>query len=170
MFREDVMTDAALKPVETTMADTARTPYVIAGRRFYQTELVWGQVRWLHARLKGYPLAALAPEQVLELLSEELAGVLAIVLVDEGKTQADKVAAGPVPVAELEQWLAGHLRPDDAIPILQDFFASAQLPKLLNELGRLMPVTAKTTRAGLTAPSSTSAAAIPVSSPGSSGT
>lgn len=152
------------------MEDPTEKHYTIRDRRFYQTELVWGQVRWLHARLKGYPLTALTAEQVLTLFSEELAGILSIVLIEEGKTPADKVAAGKTEVAKLESWLDAYMLPDDAIPVMKDFFSSAQLPRLLAELGTLMSSPMIPARTGSSAPLSISAGVMPASSPGSSAT
>ncbi len=144
--------------------DVAQRTYRIADKTFYQTELVWGQVRWLHTRTKGYSLRALEPEHIMELLANELSGILAIILIEAGQTPATKVQAGMDAVRKLEAWLDATLRPEEAVPIMQDFFTSAQLPKLMGELGRMLP---KTT-VGSSEPSSSSATATPASSPGSS--
>lgn len=123
------------------MQTTEQRTYRIADKSFYQTELVWGQIRWLHARVKGYPIHALKPEQVMDLLAGELSGILAIILIEAGTSPSAKVEAGLDAVRKLEAWLDATLRPEEAVPIFKDFFTSAQLPKLMEGLGGLMPKT-----------------------------
>jgi hypothetical protein len=108
-----------------------RKHYQITDRAFYQDELVWGQVRWLYARLKGYDLQALGMDQVFALLAEQLPAILAILLIEEGQTQAEKVQAGEAKMRELEAWLEANLHPQEALPVIRDFFVLSRPGELL---------------------------------------
>jgi hypothetical protein len=113
-----------------------RKHYQIAGRAFYQDELVWGQVRWLYARLKGYDLQALGMDQIFALLAEQLPAILAILLIEEGQTQAEKVQAGEAKIRDLEAWLEATLHPQEALPVILAGFRTMDSPQ---ETGSLTP-------------------------------
>lgn len=113
------------------MTEVARRTYEIGGKKFYQTELVWGQVRWIQELMGSSIEVNLA--QILDIFGVKLARFAAIVLVDEGTTQSDKVLVqGTAGVDALEQFLLGELKPSLASTLVADFFDLTNLASLLN--------------------------------------
>lgn len=105
--------------------------YVIEERKFYQKELVWGQVRWMQD-LMGQSSADINLVQVLDLFGVKLARFAAIVLVEEGVTQSKKVnEQGGEGLDELEKFLLGALTPSIAKRVVADFFDLTNLAGLL---------------------------------------
>lgn len=127
--------------------------FTIGGKTFWLYDLVWGQLRWLYQSLKAYPLHALKAEHIAALLESELSRILAIILVEDGRTQAQKVEAGLSAVQDLAAWFDAHLRPAEAAPVVQRFFDPARLQQMALELGSLMAIQTPT---GSNAPSSLS--------------
>ena len=95
-----------------------RKLYKIADREFYQQELVFGQIGPLYERLKSYRLADFTvdhPEKVIGLVTKDLVGILAIVLVPAEMTQGEKVTKGAAVIEELENFFAANLHVGDAV-------------------------------------------------------
>lgn len=109
------------------MSERVRKMYEVEGRKFYQEELVWGQVKWMQ-ELTG-SMSNLA--DTLALFGPKLARFLAIVLVEEGKTQFEKVEAGEAGLEALEKFFLGSLRPSQAKVMVADFFDLTKLGELL---------------------------------------
>lgn len=114
--------------------------YTIAGREFYQAKLVYGQLQQLRKRLAGYSLSGMTADVVMTLLIDEIPGLLAIVLIPIGYSQADKVLAGRKAVEELEEWFTVHMSLDDAMPVVKDFFALNHAANLTRGMEELLTV------------------------------
>jgi hypothetical protein len=108
--------------------------YTIGGRTFYQVPLVAGQQQWLYLALSGIVLHGLTHEDMLKLLYGRATELAAILLIDEGRTQAEKVQGGREQVKELEDWLGATVQVSDLTPVLRDFFDSGQLPALMGSV------------------------------------
>ena len=97
--------------------------YQIADRRFYQEELVFGTEVWLRDEVfHGTSVTALSQAQLWAMLQECGMMFMAIVLIEEGQTQADKVKAGLPAVMELRDWFNAHVRPREVMEYVNDFF------------------------------------------------
>jgi hypothetical protein len=101
-----------------------RKTYTIAGKTFYQEELVFGQEVWLRDHVfRGKAVSALSSAQLMGMLQQHGMMFLAIILIEEGTTQADKVAAGWGKVETLAGWLTANVRPREVMEYVHDFFA-----------------------------------------------
>ena len=100
-----------------------RKLYTIADRTFYQDELVFGQEVWLRDHVfRGKAVTALSSGQLMAMLQRDGMTFLSIILIEDGKTQADKVKAGWDAVCELNEWLNANVRPREVMEYVQDFF------------------------------------------------
>ena len=127
--------------------------YTIAERLFTQQELVLGQIQFIKQRLSQYDVTSLTKAQVVELVIDEGPALLAIVLIPQGQTRADKVKAGWAAIKELEAWLQAPATTAEVAAIASDFFQveHAILDTLWGRAGRR--VHAEISRAGLQTPS-----------------
>ena len=127
--------------------------YTIAERLFTQQELVLGQIQFIKQRLSQYDVTSLTKAQVVELVIDEGPALLAIVLIPQGQTRADKVKAGWAAIKELEAWLQAHATTAEVAAIASDFFQlnRAALSNLMGSAGSTMD--AEISGAGLKTPS-----------------
>jgi hypothetical protein len=125
--------------------------YEIAGRRFAMHRMVWGQHAWLMKECKGLNLEDVDIAAVMSMVGDKLTTLMAIALVDEGQEQADKVKAGMAAVQNLREWLDGHMLPEDAEPIVRDFFVYNPVAQ---QMGRLIEALMSSMLIGSKLPSS----------------
>ena len=128
------------------MADEDKKTYKIGGRTFYQVPLVAGQQQWLYLALSGIVLGGLTHEDMLTLLYGRATELTAILLIEQGRTQAEKVRGGREQVKELEDWLGATVQVSDLTPVLRDFFDSGQLPALMGSVAETVVQTLKLDR------------------------
>jgi len=128
--------------------------YEIGGKTFYQVPLVAGQQQWLYLALSGVVLGGLTHEDMLRLLYGRATELAAILLIEEGQTQAQKVRGGADQVKTLEDWLGATVKVSDLTPVLRDFFDSGQLPELMGSVAETVVRTLQLDRS--TQPISTS--------------
>lgn len=100
-----------------------RKTYTIAGREFYQDELVYGQLRFLRDKLRKYDIQNLTLDSILDIMTGDIAGLLAVILIPSDKSQQQKVRDGAAGVQELEEWFSENMRPAEAQQVMPDFFA-----------------------------------------------
>ena len=105
--------------------------YQIGERSFRLSDLKIGQTRWIMQIVKGYSIFDLTPQRLMELFSDHLATMLAIVLVEEGMTQPEKIRAGMEGVRALAAWFDEHMEPEVCAEVLRDFLESGRLQKAL---------------------------------------
>lgn len=68
-----------------------RKEYVIGGKRFFQKELVWGQVKQVLTEIKGVDLpSSTTTKDVLKIFEDKLPRLVAIVLEQEGVSLKEK--------------------------------------------------------------------------------
>lgn len=108
-----------------------RKDYTIAGRKFYQRPVTLGQARLLLARFKGYPLFTMQLSDLMGLIGEQVSAILAIVLIEDGQTIAEKMKRGPSGLQDLEAWLDSLEDPKEVSQALTDFFGLKQLERAL---------------------------------------
>ena len=123
--------------------------YTVAGKAFMLHDLKIGQTRWIMQVVKGYSVFSLSPQKLLELFSEHLTTLLAIVLVEQGKTQQEKIRAGWDGIRTLAAWFDENMDPDVCAEVLRDFLESGRLQKAMTliDVNKLMT---PTTSPGLT--------------------
>ncbi len=104
-----------------------RKEYEIAGRKFYQKQIVYGQIVWLRDLLCGKKLNSMTPGEYVNLIISKLPRFLAIILLKENEQQADKVKAGEAGVLEFENWIIGNVAGEElftiGMAVINDFFA-----------------------------------------------
>src|SRR6185503_407289 len=101
--------------------------YTIADRKFYQAELVFGQEVCLRDQVfRGVAITTLSNEKLMDMLQRDAMTFLAIILIEEGKTQAEKVTAGLAATMEFKDWLTAHVRPREVMEYVHDFFDQNQ--------------------------------------------
>src|SRR3989442_631686 len=98
--------------------------YVIGDRRFSLEPLAWGQEVWLREEVfEGRNLAGLDVGALISLFRARAPLFLAIILIEDGQTRAQKIMAGLAPVRELAAWMEAHLEPIQVMEYISDFFA-----------------------------------------------
>lgn len=97
--------------------------YQIADRKFFQKELVYGQLRLLRDFLKRIDLNNVSTAQFMDLILADIPALLAIILIPAEQTQQQKVRDGQAGVDQLRDWLAENLSPSQAKVMVPDFFA-----------------------------------------------
>lgn len=100
-----------------------RKLYTIADRTFYQERLVFGSEVWMRDLVfRGKSVTALSEGELMGMLQDYGMTFLAIILIEEGSTQAAKVMAGLPAVVELRDWFNAHVHPCDLMEYVNDFF------------------------------------------------
>lgn len=105
--------------------------YEINGRVYVQRELVLAQVQELLAALSGITLTELTVTGILSSAGDRVYGLLAIVLIPEGKTARQRDMA--MAEEDLRDAPASMV-----VRMVADFFVCTQPSSLLGELGRLI--------------------------------
>ncbi|MCC7202449.1 MAG: hypothetical protein IT393_07310 [Nitrospirae bacterium] len=116
-----------------------RKEYEIGSKKFYQQELVWGQIKWLieWARTKNINLGSLSSSEILVLIQEELPKIMALVLIEDGKKPADKISDGFEGVKGLEEWINSNMTGSIATEVIADFFTLNRPAHLINRISSL---------------------------------
>ena len=112
-----------------------RKTYTIADKKFYQEELVFGQEVWLRDHVfRGKAVSALSSAQLMTMLQNRGMTFLAIILIEEGTTVAQKLMRRDETLDELvlksyaegirplENWLTANVRPREVMEYVHDFF------------------------------------------------
>lgn len=116
-----------------------RKDYELAGRKFYQFPIMVGQARLLLAKFQGVPLFKLTLSDVLGLIGGQVTSLMAIVLIEEGQTLAEKMKRGEAGLQELQDWLDVSVQPEELAPAVTDFFVFGQLRRALSLLPQAEP-------------------------------
>jgi len=126
--------------------------YEIDGKKYSQKPLVLGQVQQLIKFLRGKKLPEiLNPFQIIELLGDDLAEGIAIVLGEENRHLKDK------DVSALTKEIQFSIKPGMALKVIEDFFDCNPIAPMMAELeGAIDRILGKITT-GLKRPSSSSA-------------
>lgn len=105
------------------MEDTKKT-YAIGGKTFTQEPLVWGQEIWLRDLVfGGQGLRRLDHAAIIDLLKTKGPMLLAVLLIEEGQTRAQKVEGGGEGVRRLADWFMANTASVAVMEPVTDFFA-----------------------------------------------
>ena len=100
--------------------------YTLAGDKFTQKQLVFGQIVWIRDMLCGRKCNSMTPNEYADVIVKSLPRFLAIVLLRDGQSQPDKVTAGQDGVTELEAWINGNVPSSElfsvGMAVMNDFF------------------------------------------------
>jgi len=129
----------------------ARYNYNIKGRKFYQKQLVLGQLELLIDLLKDMGLEkGLTNIQILSAIGNKLPHVMAITLYEEGKSDIKiemKTLEGMLKkqetdeIKELSNFFANSVDITLGIKVITDFFVCTPIGEVLSALARLIPST-----------------------------
>jgi hypothetical protein len=110
--------------------------YKIGEKEFEQHPLVIGQALQLLSRLKGLQFPGGEGEisvlQVMDILGDGLADLVAIVLIEKGKDRIEYLKTRDVDA--LADYLRYNLTPDQALEVVADFFTLNQTSLLLQKV------------------------------------
>lgn len=144
--------------------------YRIDEREFYQEPLAWLQEKWLaeyvFRNVDAYSLNAVG---IMVLLQTHAPLLLAICLIEQGQTRAQKCEAGVEPVRELAHWFECHLTPAVIHGWAADFFVCNPPENLwlLADFHRVAEALPSAEPTGSSAPSVSSPMAIAAGATGS---
>ena len=100
--------------------------YTLAGEKFTQKQLVFGQIVWIRDMLCGKKCNNMTPNEYADVIVKSLPRFLSIVLLRDGQTQADKVTAGQDGISTLEVWINGNVPSSElfsvGMAVMNDFF------------------------------------------------
>ena len=100
--------------------------YRLSGKSFTQKQLVFGQLVWIRDILCGKKLNSMTANEYTNVIIGNFPKFLAIVLLRENETQADKVKSGDDGVTELEDWIKGNIPAEElfavGMAVMNDFF------------------------------------------------
>lgn len=120
--------------MEHTQTDTKT--YLIGGRTFTALPVVARQEKWLWPYIK--PMfakgEAITTDDIFTLMTDSLTRIAAILLIQEGQTQVQKVRAGLAAVEQLEAWFDETVSVAELGPVVADFFSSGQQWKIIQGL------------------------------------
>lgn len=114
-----------------------RKTYTIGGKTFQQSPVTLGQARLLLRRFKDYPLFSMQLADLMGIIADQVSAILAIVLIEEGQTVAEKMTRGDAGLAELEAWLDALEDPKEVSQALTDFFTLRQLERALTMMPKV---------------------------------
>lgn len=101
--------------------------YILAGEKFTQKPLVFGQMIWIRDILCGKKLQSVSAKEYSNIIIGNLPRFLAIVLLKDGETQAEKDKAGEDGMLKLEGWIKGNIQGAElfsiGMAVMNDFFA-----------------------------------------------
>jgi len=126
-----------------------RYDYNIKGRKFYQKQLVLGQLELLIDLLKDMGLEkGLTNIQILSVIGSKMPRVMAIALYEEGKSDIKietKTLEGILKkqevdeIKELSSFFANSVDITLAIKVITDFFVCTPIGEVISVLARLIP-------------------------------
>ena len=100
--------------------------YTLAGDKFTQKQLVFGQIVWIRDMLCGKKCNSMTPNEYADVIVKSLPRFLSIVLLRDGQSQPDKVTAGQDGVTALETWINGNVPSSElfsvGMAVMNDFF------------------------------------------------
>jgi hypothetical protein len=103
--------------------------YIIGGEKFFQTKLVWGQIKQIIEELEEVEIPIdFTIRDVLSIVGKKLPRLLAIVLIPEGKTARDKDVDKMI---DLFEW---ELSAEQITSIIEDFFSCNPIPFWLEKI------------------------------------
>ena len=123
-----------------TLVQVDKKTFTVGQRTFtWSDDLSFWQLRYLYRAVKGYTIANLTNDQLVELLAEKLTAILAAILIERGTTMEQKVAKGEKGYLELVTFLDTYLKPTQAAEMVSDFFVSGRLIQVLTGLTDMLP-------------------------------
>lgn len=115
---------------------TETKTYQIGGRTFTALPMVARQEKWLwpHIKTLFQKGEGITTDDIFSLMTDSLTRIAAILLIQEGQTQVQKVRAGMAGVEQLEAWMEETVSVSELGPVVADFFSSGQQWKILQGL------------------------------------
>ncbi len=134
-----------------------RKEYEIGGKKYFQKELVWGQVRQLKNLIP--PTIALPKNfqlpTIMALLGENMHKIIAVLLIPEGGNPKDK------DVEALAADLEFEISPEMVMKVVEDFFDCNPIVSLSEKLGGMIKTITEKIKSQATTPSTPSVSSSP---------